>query len=76
MQCFVLSLSQGQGTFQGPLKYLDESFWTQKQSCITQKVGLEKWWLFFVFVYSTLNTFRSYGETKNIELESIAKSHS
>ena len=29
---------------------VDESFWTQKQSCITQKVGLEKWCLFFDFV--------------------------
>ena len=27
-----------------------ESFLTQKQSCITQKVGLEKWCLFFDFV--------------------------
>ena len=29
---------------------VDESFLTQKQSCITQKVGLEKWCLFFDFV--------------------------
>ena len=29
---------------------VDESFWTQKQSCITQKVGLEKRCLFFDFV--------------------------
>ena len=29
---------------------VDESVWTQKQSCITQKVGLEKWCLFFDFV--------------------------
>ena len=26
---------------------VDESFWTLKQSCITQKVGLEKCCLFF-----------------------------
>ena len=29
---------------------VDESFWTQKQSCITRKIGLEKWCLFFYFV--------------------------
>ena len=27
-----------------------ESFWSKKQSCITLKVGIEKWCLFFVFV--------------------------
>ena len=28
---------------------VDESFLTQKQRCITQKVGLEKWYLFLDF---------------------------
>ena len=27
-----------------------ESFWAKKQSCITLKVGIKKWRLFFVFV--------------------------
>ena len=27
-----------------------ESFWTKKQSCITLKVGIKKWCLFFVLV--------------------------
>ena len=29
---------------------VDESFWAKQQSCISQKVGLSKWHLFFVFV--------------------------
>ena len=40
---------------------VDESFWTQKQSCITQKVGLEKWCLFFDFVRFSGRHFKKSG---------------
>ena len=51
-----------------------ESFLTQKQSCITQKVGLEKWCLFFDFVcfsgrHFTLPHFAKKDIVKNFFLK-------
>ena len=48
---------------------VDESFWTQKQSCITQKVGLEKWCLFFHFVCFNGRHFSKSRFTKNSTIE-------
>ena len=48
-----------------------ESFWTKKQSCITLKVGIKKWRLFFVFVCYSGCHFTWDGFTKKDNVQKI-----
>ena len=49
MQCFLLTAQPVTKCIFETFR-VEEYFWTQKQCCITQKVGIEEWCLFFDFV--------------------------